>query len=131
MLTDKIREGLNALKATIDALLDEQEVEVYNVLFEQWYKLEPEVLCAMLQGLLKHRIVGPALEWNPAWGDIWPYAAMDMDGTWVLCGTEPVQACGCWETPGGGQYTILVSHKPTYTGDWKKSLIKNPNFCGE
>jgi hypothetical protein len=59
----------------------------------------------------------------PSWAD---YAAMDSGGSWYWYEGKPVASSGLW---GWGKHitSFHPSEFPAFTGDWKESLVKNPN----
>lgn len=67
----------------------------------------------------------PQLEWNPKWGEIFNYAAMDKLGAWYAYTIPPQETSRSWSS--GSAFIHIPKHlHPTFTGDWRQSLIERP-----
>jgi hypothetical protein len=68
-----------------------------------------------------------AWTWPPWLKATW--IAMDQDGLWCACETEPVQDHALWMTKGNSlplRVGLLDFHPPPCS-DWRQSKRKNPN----
>lgn len=71
----------------------------------------------------------PVVNWAamPAWAK---WVAMDEDGHWWWFDKKPRELSTWWEEDGGYCGRIPVSHVPSFTGDWRDSLVERPAQVG-
>ena len=67
----------------------------------------------------------PVVDWSvmPAWAK---WVAVDKSGTWCWYTDEPSINDRHYVVDNGIYGTIPREHAPTYTGDWKNSLVGRP-----
>lgn len=75
--------------------------------------------------LISEWVDRPVVDWSKlaAWHR---WVAMDEDGSWYAYSERPELACATWRVENTEYQRIPENYSPTFSGDWKDSLVERP-----